>query len=107
AMINKSSTACCLYPSLSIIAPSPEAKQRASSLHSNRAWKGLDALFASRKFEQLRTALRHFRKSAEITDKFVLSGAQLGPQRGCWARRGRGLTGHYGHIMNRASYWIG
>src|SRR6516165_276526 len=42
-MISKSSIACCLYPSPSIIAPSPEVKQRAFSPRSNRVWKSPDS----------------------------------------------------------------
>src|SRR5260370_19669511 len=41
-MISKSSTACCLYPSPSIIVPSPEVKQRAFSPRSNRVWRSPD-----------------------------------------------------------------
>src|SRR5262249_13414247 len=41
-MISKSSIACCLYLSPSIIAPSPEVKQRVFLPHSNRVWRSPD-----------------------------------------------------------------
>src|SRR5262249_11354630 len=41
-MISKSSIACCLYLSPSIIAPSPEVKQRVFLPHSNRGWRSPD-----------------------------------------------------------------
>src|ERR1700746_3270129 len=53
-MISKSSTACCLYLSPLIIAPSLEAKQLAFLPRSNRVWKSPDG-WDSRTVARIRT----------------------------------------------------